>query len=118
MLREETYIFHARSVIFCNSKNFYAPYFLEQNQYFCVYSVAFIYTGSTLTCLLSYQTSFSTVAKRAFSSLPAAFNDQQDQALVDYMPANVMLQYNNSRARGIVVVLVRNCRHHHFDLCM
>ena len=36
----------------------------------------------------------SAAAERAFSLLSAAFSDQQDRALADYLQASVMLQYN------------------------
>ena len=36
----------------------------------------------------------SAAAERAFSLLSAAFSDQQDSALADYLQASVMLQYN------------------------
>ena len=36
----------------------------------------------------------SAAAERAFSLLSAAFSDQQDGALADYLHASVMLQYN------------------------
>ena len=40
----------------------------------------------------------SAAAERAFSLLSAAFSDQQDSALADYLQASVMLQYNNISA--------------------
>ena len=36
----------------------------------------------------------SAAAERAFSQFSAAFSDQQDRALADYLQASVMLQYN------------------------
>ena len=36
----------------------------------------------------------SAAAERAVSQLSAAFSDQQDRALADYLQAGVMLQYN------------------------
>jgi len=36
----------------------------------------------------------SAAAERVFSLLSAAFSDQQDSALADYLQASVMLQYN------------------------
>lgn len=36
----------------------------------------------------------SAAAERVFSILKASFNEQQDRALVDYIQANVMAQYN------------------------
>ena len=35
----------------------------------------------------------SAAAERAFSLLSAAFSDQQDSALADYLQASVMLQF-------------------------
>ena len=40
----------------------------------------------------------SAAAKRAFSLLSAAFSNQQESALADYLQASVMLQYNNISA--------------------
>ena len=44
--------------------------------------------------LLLVQTS-SAAAERVFSILNSSFNDLQEHALVDYLQASVMLQYNN-----------------------
>ena len=38
---------------------------------------------------------FSAAAERVFSILNSSFNDSQEHALVDYLQACVMLQYNN-----------------------
>ena len=39
----------------------------------------------------------SASAERVFSLLKNAFNDQQDNALEDYLEASVMIRYNNAR---------------------
>ena len=39
----------------------------------------------------------SSAAKRVFILLSAPFSEQQDHALLDYLQASVMLQYNNRR---------------------
>ena len=39
----------------------------------------------------------SASAERVFSLLKNAFNDQQDNALEDYLEASVMIRYNNAK---------------------
>ena len=39
----------------------------------------------------------SAAAERVFSILNSSFNDQQEHALVDYLQASVMTQYNNNK---------------------
>ena len=39
----------------------------------------------------------SASAERVFSLLKNAFNDQQDNALKDYLEASVMIRYNNAK---------------------
>ena len=49
---------------------------------------------------------FSAAAERAFSLLSAAFSDQQDRALADYLQASVMLQYNKRWCWLVYTILI------------
>ena len=48
---------------------------------------------------------WSAAVERVFSILKASFNEQQDCALVDYIQASVMAQYNKP-------ISARNCLQH------
>ena len=53
-----------------------------------------LHWSSTVMKVLLVQPS-SAAAERVFSILNSLFNDSQEHALVDYLQACVMLQYNN-----------------------
>lgn len=68
----------------------------EKLAWWAANSVRLPHWASLVKKLLLIQPS-SASAKRVFSLLNNAFNDQQDNALEDYLEASVTIRYNNAK---------------------